>query len=72
MVSIVGNAIKPGGKRARSSLFIIVDGLPFGRHALMQDAGDQNTPARLTIEHNVLATFYAAEAGANMVTSPAR
>ena len=51
---------------------LIVDGVSFGQHALMQDARNQNTPRLLTIKHNVLAMLQTAQAMTNILTESAR
>jgi len=50
----------------------IVDGLSFGQHALVQDAGNQNASGVLAVKDNVPAALHPAKAGTNMVTRPAQ
>jgi hypothetical protein len=50
---------------------LIVEGMSFGEHALMQDTGNQNAPAFLPVEQHVLAMFMPAQAGANVITGAA-
>jgi len=37
---------------------LIVDGMYFGKHALMQDAGNQKAPGFLTVKQYVFAVFH--------------
>jgi len=53
------------------SFVLIVDGVPIGQHALMQDASNQNTPTLLAVEQYMLAMLQTAQTGANVVTEPA-
>ena len=50
---------------------LIVDGVPIGQHALMQDARNENAATLLAVEHDVLAMFMAVQAGTNVITKPA-
>ena len=54
-------------------IVLIVDGVPVGQHALMQDARNQNTITLLTVEQHMLAMLMTPQAGANVITeSPQR
>jgi hypothetical protein len=44
----------------------------FGQHALMKDAGNQNTPGLLAVKDNVAAALHSTKSGANIVTRPAQ
>jgi len=46
--------------------------MSFGQHALMQDAGNQNTSALLPIEQDMLAMLMAAQARTNFVAESAQ
>ena len=49
-----------------------VEGASFGQHALMKDAGNQNTPGALAVKDNVPAALHSTKAGTNIVTRPAQ
>jgi hypothetical protein len=52
---------------------VIVDGVSFGKHALVQDAGNQNASGVLSVKHDMPSAFHPTEAGTNIVTrSPQR
>src|SRR5215469_4458257 len=46
---------------------LIVDGVSFGQHALMQDARNKNAATLLAVEHDVSAMLMTAQAGANVI-----
>jgi hypothetical protein len=52
-------------------LVVIVDGRPFGQHALMQDAGNQNASSLLPVKYDVPAMLHATQAGANLIAGSA-
>ena len=43
------------GETRLGLVILIVEGVPIGEHALVQDAGNQNAPAFLPVEQNILA-----------------
>ena len=45
--------------------------MSFGKHALVQNAGDQNTSGVLPVENDVPAVFHAPQAGADIITASA-
>jgi hypothetical protein len=47
---------------------VIVDGVPFRKHAPVQDARDQCSPGFVTVKHDVLSALHAAQPAANVVT----
>jgi hypothetical protein len=51
---------------------LIVDGVFFGQHALMQDARNENAATLLTVKHDVLAMLMAAQGWANVITKSAQ
>jgi hypothetical protein len=52
--------------------FVVIDGVSFRQHPLMQDAGNENA-SRLTPEkHDVPALFHAAQARANAIAGATR
>jgi hypothetical protein len=57
-----GNAFSSYGA---SSLF---DGVSFGKHALVQDARNQNAPGVRSVKYDMFAALHPAEAGTNIVT----
>jgi hypothetical protein len=61
-------------KSSRTALlfFFDVEGMSFGQHALMQDAGNENASRLLAIEHDVLAILHATQARPNMMASSAQ
>jgi hypothetical protein len=50
---------------------LIVDGVSFGQHALMQDARNQNAATFLAVEHDMPAMLVTAQAGANVFAKSA-
>jgi hypothetical protein len=51
---------------------LVVDGVPLREHPLMQDAGNENSSRLAPEEHDMLALFHAAQAGANVIAGAAR
>jgi hypothetical protein len=51
---------------------LVVDGMSFRQHSLMQDARDQNAAALLPIEQNVLAMLMTTQPRTNVVTESAQ
>jgi hypothetical protein len=47
-----------------------IDDVPFGQHALMQDAGNQNASGVLAVKHDVPTALHTTQAGANIIASP--
>jgi hypothetical protein len=54
-----------------SFIVIIVHGVSFWNHALVQDAGNQNSLGFLAVKDNMLATLHSAQAAANILTASA-
>jgi len=52
-------------------IVLIVGGVFFREHALMQDAGNQNAASFLPIEQNMFAMLMTAQADANFITDAA-
>ena len=53
-------------------MVLVVNGLSFGQHALVQDADNEDTAGLLQpVEHDVLALFHAAQAWTNVITGSA-
>jgi hypothetical protein len=50
---------------------LIVDGVSFGQHPLMEDTRNENASTLLAVEHDVTAMFVTVQAGANVITQSA-
>jgi hypothetical protein len=48
---------------------VIVDGVSFGKHALVEDARNQNSAGLLAIKHNMPAALHSAQAGTNFLAA---
>ena len=63
----LGISAQPCDSHRGMSRFVVIDGVSFRQHPLMQDAGNENA-SRLTPEkHDVPALFHAAQARANAI-----
>jgi hypothetical protein len=51
---------------------VIVNSVSFGKHALVQDARNQNASGVLSVKHDMLAALHPTEAGTNIVTRSAQ
>jgi hypothetical protein len=51
------------------SVVVIVHGVPFGEHSLVQDARNHNSSGVLTVKHNMLAAFNTLQAPTNVATA---
>jgi hypothetical protein len=59
--------------RSRPETFrsVVIDGVSFGKHPLMKDTRNKNVCRLASEEHDVLALFDPAQAGANVIAGPA-
>ncbi len=48
---------------------LIVEGMSFGKHPLMQDAGNQNAATFLPVKQDMLAMLVTVHAGANVIAN---
>jgi hypothetical protein len=66
----------PGYGRGASSdcaslvlrVVLVLDGLVFGQHPLMQNTGNQNAAGLLPVKHHMLALLHAPQARSNFIT----
>jgi hypothetical protein len=49
-------------------VFVVLNSLLFGQHALMQDTANQDTAGFLPVKHNMLALLHAPQPRANFIT----
>ena len=49
---------------------LVIDSMPVGQHALMQDAGNQDAIPLLPVKQDVLAVFVTAQARTDMAARP--
>lgn len=50
-------------------LVALDDGVSFGKHALVQDARNQNPSGFLAVKHDMPAALHSAQTGANIITA---
>lgn len=67
------NAVSPY-KPAGMGLFIvvIVKGVSLWEHALMKDAGNQNSFGLLAVKHHMLSALHSSQAGADIIAASAK
>ena len=51
-------------------VFVVLDSLLFGQHALMEDTANQNTAGFLPVKHNMLALLHAPQPRADFIILP--